>query len=438
MEAQIPFMPVNGYDVLPFLSPVLNFLHPGHSEAFRCGPEIGDLLSVELDSLESCQGMIAGPSCPPWSSLGLLEGEEDPRSSVFARLLDWIRHLDGQGLWWAIIENVPGICKKYRGKPAFIDYIKKYLETHLPNWKLHVWHLQCWDYCLPQARARVFLVLIKKDLLTAIGVDELEKPKRRQAVRLTDFLEFNASGLAYEEVPPASAHQRQNLEAYLKYFQDHLDTLPADLRAASKCAVVSLDRNPKNAFGAFYDLEACLTLTCGNRYLYVIADGLPSSLVPPRGRWLTIRERCKVAGVAPESLEMLTDQQAMHVLGNTIPVDMMGCVLMQVQDAWARFEGLALACPRRLGFNDVEMAWLALAAEHQAQNDAQTTSGAVTKRRKLGRHVSGVSFYAVASLEGRPAKAAPDTLAELAKFRVGRRRLQRKKPKEADCVEEST
>eukprot|EP00969_Alexandrium_andersonii_P044041 1932082-Alexandrium_andersonii.AAC.1 len=62
------------------LRPALERLSPG--EPLALGPDTGNVNTKPLDSLADADGLVSGPPCPPYSSIGLRKLEADARSTV--------------------------------------------------------------------------------------------------------------------------------------------------------------------------------------------------------------------------------------------------------------------------------------------------------------------------------------------------------------------
>ena len=81
------------------------------------GPIAGDVTQVSLDELEDSEIFVAGPPCPPYSSIGVGGEETDVRSDVFYVVESWILELASRGcLRGFVLENVRGILTKRKGK----------------------------------------------------------------------------------------------------------------------------------------------------------------------------------------------------------------------------------------------------------------------------------------------------------------------------------
>ena len=65
----------HAYDIDTDLIPALLAVHGREVAAKFCiGPVVGDLLRLDVSSLEDVDMVISGPPCPPWSAIRSLGG----------------------------------------------------------------------------------------------------------------------------------------------------------------------------------------------------------------------------------------------------------------------------------------------------------------------------------------------------------------------------
>ena len=84
LDLEFPVVPRNMFDVdidlLNVLRPLVVQCPGANPGDIFVGPLIGNFLDVELTSLAACDGVIAGPPCPPFSQQGNRENAEASHS----------------------------------------------------------------------------------------------------------------------------------------------------------------------------------------------------------------------------------------------------------------------------------------------------------------------------------------------------------------------
>lgn len=157
----MPWMSVGDWEVNPaLLAALLPLCH--ERSRLHCGPSEGDVLRVALQDLDlSADGLVSGPPCPPYSSIGHRLLELDPRSSVFVAIALWCVHLAQHGsLAFFVLENVEGIMRKRKqDAESFGEWFCREMASAMPSgWEIKVQHHNSRVCMLPQSRPRVFFV----------------------------------------------------------------------------------------------------------------------------------------------------------------------------------------------------------------------------------------------------------------------------------------
>lgn len=168
--------------------------------------ESGDVLRVP--SLQPCEGLIAGPPCPPWSTLGDRGGDNDERSLVFKKILTYLEDGAAKGLKWFILENVPGIRNRKNKGPSYLTELYVWFASKLPQFTVVDWDMDPREYGLPQARGRVYIVGVLRDILNCSGSPML-KPDASPMPPLEYFL--NAD-ITTDELPKTAKQQECEVE----------------------------------------------------------------------------------------------------------------------------------------------------------------------------------------------------------------------------------
>ena len=76
---------------------------------FNIGPS-GNVLNVDVEQMEDIGLIIAGPPCPPWSSIGLRRGLHDDRTRVFYAVHNMLKNQYRRMLKAFIVEMVAGMA----------------------------------------------------------------------------------------------------------------------------------------------------------------------------------------------------------------------------------------------------------------------------------------------------------------------------------------
>ena len=101
---------IHAYDIDTELIPALQALHGREVvERFNIGPS-GNLLNVDVEQMEDVDLIIAGPPCPPWSSIGLRRGLHDERTRVFYAVHNMLKNQYRRMLKAFIVEMVAGMA----------------------------------------------------------------------------------------------------------------------------------------------------------------------------------------------------------------------------------------------------------------------------------------------------------------------------------------
>ena len=160
----------------------------------------GDVLQVRLADLDlSADGIISGPPCPPWSSMGKRLREMDSRSCVFLTVCAWIIHCARHGkLSFCIVENVAGILNKRSRDDgtSFGEWFQHELLAELPTgWTMRAVSANSINAGLPQSRPRVFFVGASPVLTATRRLRRIltHPPLRLPRVPLAQFIDMVAA-----------------------------------------------------------------------------------------------------------------------------------------------------------------------------------------------------------------------------------------------------
>jgi len=119
--------------------------------------ELGDVKLINPHDLEDFDLLTGGFPCQAFSNAGKMQGELDPRGSLFYEI---IRIAEVKKPKYMLLENVKGLtCKKFK------DTFSKILsELDRIGYNVYWKVLNSKDYGIPQSRARVWFVCFRKDI----------------------------------------------------------------------------------------------------------------------------------------------------------------------------------------------------------------------------------------------------------------------------------
>ena len=152
------------------LKPVLRKLHRSCGE-IHVDPVVGGILCPSCRDFGSADVLVAGPPCPPWSTMGVGNSFDDPRAEVFFKVLDIIvdqarrprTEERSSAFFMFLIENVEGMLKRSKadrqaGRACPMERVRHYLGGRLPvSWVLLPRRCETSAAGLPHKRGRVYL-----------------------------------------------------------------------------------------------------------------------------------------------------------------------------------------------------------------------------------------------------------------------------------------
>ena len=329
-------MSTGDYEINSHLRPALDTFSESPDQ-LHVGPRSGDVCAVRLEDLDkSTDGIVSGPPCPPFSSMGKRLCELDSRASVSTAVCSWIVFLATVGqLKFFVLEIVEGIVRKRKhAEESFADWFVRTILVDLPGgWSIKIHHGNSIDCLLPQSRPRVFFVgtcgCMRGSAFQRRVLDKsLAKFARRDIIF---FLDHSSSDGDFVTL---SLRQQVNV-------LEQMDILMAKLAERSsddpKVAVAIADIARDPTCGKV-DGGLCFgktnTLRTDNHYLWILPSPEWQSVFGARGRFLSVSEKCKIAGIVPASVSGMIASDIETALGNTIPVSLIGVVLFPIFRAW--------------------------------------------------------------------------------------------------------
>lgn len=117
----------------------------------------GDITKIAVEDVPAHDVLCAGFPCQAFSTVGKRKGFSDPRGTLFFDVLRIAKHRKPKVL---LLENVKGLLTHNDGDT--FETIKNSLVDlgYVVNWKV----IEATMFGLPQRRARVFVVAVRKDI----------------------------------------------------------------------------------------------------------------------------------------------------------------------------------------------------------------------------------------------------------------------------------
>ena len=114
--------------------------------------ETASIKDIKAQDIPDCDGIIGGPPCQSWSSIGSHRGIDDEIGKLF--LNDYVRIIKAKKPKFFVAENVPGMMyeKHSKARNKILNKLKNlgyYVSTQLLNTN---------DYDVPQSRKRFIIV----------------------------------------------------------------------------------------------------------------------------------------------------------------------------------------------------------------------------------------------------------------------------------------
>ena len=158
------------YDIDPSLAAALMHMHGEQAAGFHIGHRAGDLLKCNVQEWDRVDWVVAGPPCPPFSSIGnhTIASQDDPREKLFQKVTEIIIHQGKLRCFGFICEMVEGIAHRCR-EQNYHSYWLQILAECAPMYRVHVWTLNSSRY-LPQNRPRIYTVGVLREILGDVGM----------------------------------------------------------------------------------------------------------------------------------------------------------------------------------------------------------------------------------------------------------------------------
>ncbi len=257
---------------------------------FNDNRNLGDLTTLNFDTIPTCDILIAGFLCQTFSIVGKRAGFEDERGQIIYHLKDI---LQAKNIPYFIFENVKGLVNHDRGKT-----LKSIIEL-LNNSGYEVAYkvLNSIDYGVPQLRERVYFVGIRRDLynkpfnfplpIKQVGIEKFLLPNNndKQDLNNPTFQKYLSN--KYNK-------GRVDINEILKKNYLIIDTRQSDLRIfVDKCPTLRTGRHGilyvrNNQLYKLSGLEALLLQRFPNEYVIKAKDISNTKLLSQAGNAMTV------------------------------------------------------------------------------------------------------------------------------------------------------
>ena len=291
--------------------------------AASCKPVCGLEIVLGRCNLRRVDGIVGGPPCPPWSTIGGRAGSEDPRSGPFNRFLDILEDQGQKGCLFFIMEMVPGQDHQRKGEGQS-DHSKWLLELRqrAPMWQVQKWLLNSSNFGVPHNRLRLYTVGVNTNFVTKVPMPPV--PAKQIANVEEQWRHILHPGLEVNRERYLTTQQRLNL-ILAKHIGSNHQPGPMFL-------VISMDRNPRQAFGAYQHSDGLtMALRSANEMVWLLKTDANGHTILSRP--LHPFERFGAQGFPAHMGELLTKKQIILVTGNAMTVPVIGGVLASVLTA---------------------------------------------------------------------------------------------------------
>ena len=316
---------VGHYDIDEALQPLLT-ASGLPTQNIHLGKKKGDILKRSPQDFPLHHLLVAGPPCPPWSSIGSRSSWEDTRSQAFDKVMEIIAyHAEHGNLLLFVLENVVGMSWSTKGsteKP--IDIVVKRLRKTCPEWAIEVHRVNSLDFGLPQSRTRLYIVGRR---YPPEKNESYMPPLRKFQKRLPLSKCLDTS----DKSPGTyTSLQRRNIREWKALYKFELNAQ----KFLNQFAVVDASRTPSTRTvytKATKHPDRCPCLTASGPKLHVFALGPHIDRTSsPLDRPMRNTERAKVqgfCGAIVEAASHMSTADAKRVFGNAMTVPVVGSVI---------------------------------------------------------------------------------------------------------------
>ena len=246
--------------------------------------------------------MVAGFPCPPWSTIGSKEGCSDTRSEPFYQFLDILADQGQKGAFFFIMEMVPAQDHCHKG--AFRSDHSFWVEAlaqRAPMWKVQKQLLNSAQFGLPQNRERLYTIGHNCNIVP-------HEPRFPMPIKASMPTEDQWHNILHEGL---ESNREKHLSTQQKLNLVMAKEIELRRRPGPMFLVVSVDRNPRQAFGSYQRADGLtMTLRTANEMVWLLQ-------VDSKGRTTLSRpvhpfERFGLQGFSAHMGEKLSKKASCH------------------------------------------------------------------------------------------------------------------------------
>lgn len=246
----------------------------------------------------------------------------------------------GRGLWvvelahrqkplsFFVLENVEGVLKRAKqDSMPFAHWFSSEMMRMLPQgWDIKIQRHNSKHCGVAQSRPRVFIVgtgpAMHRTLFQrmVLGAPLTSFPP----VSLMHFLELEADDQDFDNL---TLHQQLNVMSQMERFHSECGSSPV--------GCVDCGRDIFKGYDNTIAHDSTHTLRTSNKNLWLLPAPSTQHIFGTHGRLLRVSEKARLSGIVPSSLRGLPVADAERALGNTIPVPLIGLVLLPLPRVWA-------------------------------------------------------------------------------------------------------
>ena len=182
------------------------------------------------------------------------------------------------------------------------------------------------------ARPRVFIIGLHPAMCKSTQQEELLATPYRVTKQKTimDYLEHSRRDEDYSNL---TVKQQTNVLQYIEIYALAREEGSDEEKASMVCTFDSA-RDPNLPFGSSITPNGLATLRTNHSTVWVLPSPALVDVLGPRGRKVSLREKCLMMGVCPNTVHRLADPALEVALGNCIAVPSMTTVLFPIVASW--------------------------------------------------------------------------------------------------------